>query len=222
MELVPVAEKTTFIKLDRNILKWRWFKNKNTMLVWLWILISANIEPHEFERDVIKRGEVATSRKTIANDTGLTEREVRTALSHLKATGEIAVRVRPKYQVISILNYDMYQSQQSGRASGSGPATVRQRSGSGPQSKNDKNEKKEKNIYSIPSHDEVATYARAHGYQIDIDQFIAYNTARGWKLGGQRVDDWRSLVDLRAAQTKPADPDDDGLDVWGKPIKLED
>ena len=217
-----MAEKTTFIKLDRNLLHWRWWGNHKTMTVWIWLIMNANIEDHDFEQDTIHRGELATSLKSIATNTNLTINEVRCALNHLKSTGEITSRIRPHYQVITILNYSQYQDKTTGTSTGKPQADHKQTTSRPQQSKNDKNDKKEKNIYSIPSHDEVAAYARAHGYQIDIDQFIAYNTARGWKMGGQRVDDWRSLVDLRAAQTKPADPEDDGLDVWGKPIKLED
>jgi len=218
-----VAEKSTYVKLDRNLRFWRWFKNPKTVVVWVWLIMSANIEDHDFERETIHRGEVATSRKSISAATGLTEREVRTALEHLKLTGEVSVRIRPKYQVITILRYNDYQDVPSGKTSGSGPADVRQKSGKRPQSKNGKNGKNgknEKDIYSRPpSVAEVAEYADAEGLTLDADAFVEYNASRGWA----GVKDWRPLVRLRAKQLAQgsASDDNDELDEFGRPIRKE-
>ena len=67
-----MAEQSTFIKLDRNIERWRWFKNKNTLIVFLWLLLNANVADHEFEHEIIHRGQVATSLKNVGMTTGLT------------------------------------------------------------------------------------------------------------------------------------------------------
>lgn len=207
-----MADQTTFVKLDRNLKHWRWFKNPKTLAVWIWLIMSANIESHDFEQDTIKRGEVATSRKTIASETGLTEREVRTALEHLKATGEIAVRLRPKYQVITILEYTRYQDVRSGKTSSSGPAEVRQASGSGPQSKNEKKVRRErrKDIFSAPSVAEVLAFAKSEQLamtQKEAEQFVWFNESRGWK----GTTDWHALVRMRASQLDTgADPEDTG------------
>ncbi len=207
-----MADQTTFVKLDRNLKHWRWFKNPKTLVVWIWLIMSANIESHDFEQDTIKRGEVATSRKTIASETGLTEREVRTALEHLKATGEIAVRLRPKYQVITILEYTRYQDVRSGKTSGGGPAEVRQASGGGPQSKNEKKVRRERkeNIFSPPTVDQVLAFAKSEQLpmtQKDAEQFVWFNESRGWK----GTTDWRALVRMRASQLDTGtDPEDTG------------
>ena len=137
-----MAEKSTFIKLDRNISKWRWYQNANTFRVFVHLLLKANIENHEFEQTIVNRGELATSYNSIANDLKLTVKEVRVAINHLKRTGEVAVRIYPKYQVISVLEYDTYQSK--GQANGHSEGT--QRALKGQQLKNDKNAKEIKNI----------------------------------------------------------------------------
>lgn len=228
-----MAEKSTYIKMDRNLRFWRWFKSPKTVLVWIWLIMSANIEDHDFERETIRRGEVATSRKSISTATGLTEREVRTALDHLKATGEVSVRIRPKYQVITILRYNDYQDVPSGKTSGRGPAGVRQESGKRPQSKNGKNGKNEKNEKDScgatttttfpPSRDEVTEYAAEHGAQIDADAFIRYNQSRGWMIGRKKAEDWRPLADGWIAQDREFSKvnNDDGLDDFGRPIGKE-
>lgn len=100
---------TTFIKLDRSLINWRWFQNQNTLQVWIYILLKANVTQHGFEKITVHRGELVTSQESLANATGLTVNKVRTALEHLKNTGEITVRKYPKFSVISVLNYDLYQ-----------------------------------------------------------------------------------------------------------------
>ena len=217
-----MAEKSTYVKLDRNLLKWRWFQNPKTLAVWIWLIINANVEDHDFERETIHRGEIATSYRRIMTDTGLTSKEVRTALNHLKETGEVATRIRPKYQVISILEYSRYQDVPAGKTAGKGQAKGRQTAGKGQQYKNvrSKEEKNEKNIYmSPPTVAQVEEFATAEGLTLDAASFIQYNEARGW----QGVKDWRPLVRLRASQmTKDQQQDhNDGLDEFGRPIRKE-
>ena len=100
----------TFIKLDRSIINWRWFQDRNTLQVWIYILVSANFTQHDFMKTTIRPGELATSHESIANATGLTISQVRTALDHLQETGEIAIKRYPKFLVISAKNYTAYQS----------------------------------------------------------------------------------------------------------------
>ena len=140
-----MAEQSTFIKIDRNMKRWRWFKNTKTLIVFLWLLLEANVVDHEFEHEIIHRGEVATSLKTIGNSTGLTIQEVRTAILHLKSTGEITSRQRHKYQVISITNYCDYQDVQHGKQHKPQHSFNRQSTGNQQQYKNDKNGKNGKN-----------------------------------------------------------------------------
>lgn len=141
-----MAEQSTYIKLDRNIERWRWFKNKNTLIVFLWLLLNANVTEHEFEHEMIHRGEVATSLRNVAMTTGLTIREVRTAFLHLKSTGEVTSRSCNRYQVISIVNYDKYQDNRQAERQTNRHPSDKQATSKRQQYKNDKNDKNEKNI----------------------------------------------------------------------------
>ena len=107
---------TTFIKLDRNIVNWRWFKDGKTLLLWIFILLSANISDYGFENIIVHRGELVTSYDSLSKSTGLTVKEIRTALGHLIKTGEVAIRKYPKFSVISVINYNLYQG--DGQAKG--------------------------------------------------------------------------------------------------------
>lgn len=99
-----------FILLHRDILNWRWFKNANTFRVFIYLLLQANYEPHDFETMTIGRGQLVTSYPKISDVLGITEAQARTAVKHLKATGEITVKQTPKFSVVTVNNYDLYQS----------------------------------------------------------------------------------------------------------------
>ena len=113
-----MADKSTFIKLDRNILRWRWWKNHNTLAVFLWLLLNANVTDSDFEKEKLKRGQLATSTKTISNANSLSTQCVRTSLHHLQLTGEITIKSTNRYQVITIVNYDLYQSKSTNDLTG--------------------------------------------------------------------------------------------------------
>lgn len=131
-----MAEKSTWIKIDRNILDWRWFKDSNTLQVFLWLLLSANVKKSGFMGVEINRGEVATSYPSMAAHTGLTVNQVRTAISHLKTTGEITGKKYAKFSVFSIVNYSSYQDNITGKNPHKSQASHRQTTGRPQQSKN--------------------------------------------------------------------------------------
>ncbi len=125
---------TTFIKLDRSITSWRWFNDSVTLQLWIYILIHANVTERDFMSTTIHTGELATSYPTLAKELGRSVKQIRTALNHLKKTGEAAVRTYPKFSVISVVNYDLYQSkgQSKGRQEADyGQSVDKQKAGNG-------------------------------------------------------------------------------------------
>lgn len=140
---------TTFIKLDRSITSWRWFNDAVTLQLWIYILIHANITERDFMDVTIHRGELATSYPSLAKELGRSVKQIRTALNHLKKTGEVAVRVYPKFSVISVLNYNTYQAQR--QAEGSQTAVNGQSTGNNIRIKEVKNERSvcEKHAHGI-------------------------------------------------------------------------
>ena len=99
-----------YIRLHRTITGWRWYKDGNVLRLWLHLLLNANYEQSEFQDRIIGRGEQVTSLKALSESTGLSIQEVRTALGKLKRTGEILVNSNRHFTIVSILNYDKFQS----------------------------------------------------------------------------------------------------------------
>lgn len=133
-----------YIKLYRQMLDWGWYDDTNTKVVFLHLLLTANFKDTEWHGIQLKRGDVVTSRRSLAEDLKISERSVRTALEHLKKTHEVTIKTYSKFSIISIQNYDLYQMtdpqndlQTTGNRPGNDPVTT----GNRPQRKNDKNER---------------------------------------------------------------------------------
>lgn len=111
-----MGKPSTFIKIDRNITNWQWYQNANTFRVFVDLIIDANIREGWHQGVKIPRGSTATSYEKIANRLNLSVQQVRTAIQHLKLTGEITSKSHSKFQVITIVNYNLYQDKSTGKS----------------------------------------------------------------------------------------------------------
>lgn len=59
---------------------------------------------------VIQRGQLVTSYTSLAESLGFTVQQVRTAINKLKSTGEITSESTNKFTVITVVNWEIYQS----------------------------------------------------------------------------------------------------------------
>ncbi len=100
---------STWIKLDRNILSWGWYTEANTMRLFVHLLLKANVKDGKFRNVEVKRGELVTSCQKLSDELDIKPHLIRTALSHLKSTGEITIKTTSKFSVISIPKYEEYQ-----------------------------------------------------------------------------------------------------------------
>lgn len=98
------------IKLHRGMLEWGWYKDLPTCKLWLHILLRANYKACEWQGIEIPRGAFATSYAALSAESGLTVKQVRTALDKLKSTGEITVKTNRHYTIVTVAKYDEYQS----------------------------------------------------------------------------------------------------------------
>lgn len=114
-----------YVKVSRKMLESDLIHEPVTFTVFMYLLLSANYREGEYNGQQIHRGEAVVSYLRIASATGVTERQARTALSKLVKSGRVSVRRYPKFSVVTLLNYDKYQSV-SGRKSGECQSNVRQ------------------------------------------------------------------------------------------------
>lgn len=104
-----MASKSTFIKLDRNILRWCWYGNTNVFRVFVHLLLTAETEQRTVDGHAIGRGDVLTSLDRMGQQLSMSKQELRTALATLKKTGEITQYKVGRNVVYHIANYDRYQ-----------------------------------------------------------------------------------------------------------------
>ena len=98
-----------YIKLYRSLIDWEWYKNINTKVLFIHMLLKANWKDGRFEGKIIPRGSFVSSLSKLSDETDLTIREVRTAISHLENSGELTSKRHSKYSVFTIKNYELYQ-----------------------------------------------------------------------------------------------------------------
>lgn len=139
MEFTPPAL-TGFVKLHRSLLRFRWFKHRETLQVFIYLLLSAGYRAASVDGADLSPGQIIAGRRSIAEACGLTERQVRTALTHLKSTGTIAMESTSKYSVITLTGWEKYQAPGE-KAASKAPAPA---SGHRPQYKNIQNVYQEK------------------------------------------------------------------------------
>ena len=135
-----------YIKLFRSMKSWQWYQDSNTKVVFLHLLLSANWEDSYFGEYFIPKGSLVTGYPKLSSQLGISIRNVRTAIKHLKKTGEVTVKVTNKFSIITIENWEKFQvcersgDSQNGSQNGS-QVTVNRQS-----SDNIKEYKEEKNI----------------------------------------------------------------------------
>lgn len=219
-----MAEKSTFVKIDRNMLRWQWFQTPNTAHLFLYLVIKANIKDAPFRGITVRRGQLVTSLPHLARDTGLTVRQIRTALEHLKSTGEVTEVTSNAYRLITLLNFDKYQTGPTDKAAGNRQANDRQ----GGTDQRSIRRKEEKNVCvdtRPPTRSEVTAYFAGLGRSAeDAGKFYAYNEARGWRIGRSPIADWQSVADLwigSAPDTTTTRAPEEETDYFGRPIRKE-
>lgn len=98
-----------YIKLFRRITDWEWYGDANTMRVFIHILLNVNFETKGYKGIEIKPGQCVFGRKAWADELGLTERQVRTAINHLKSTNEVSTKSTNRFTVITVENWELWQ-----------------------------------------------------------------------------------------------------------------
>ena len=190
-----------FIKLDRKMVEWEWYKDSNTKVLFLHMLFKANWKDASFMGTEVKRGSFVSSIKHLSLETGVSERSIRTAISHLKMTGEVTSNSTNKFTVFTINNYDTYQTDD--RQSDTQVPIERQATDKQPTTieevkKERSKEVKKKDIknsaFQPPTKEDVSNYCEERKNGVDAKRFIDFHTMKGWMVGKNKMKDWKAGV----------------------------
>lgn len=194
-----------YIKLYRRMMKWGWYTDTPTKCVFLHLLFLACYEPCYFKGVHLEPGQAVSSIRQIATDTGLTVKQVRTAINHLKETQEVAQSPYGKFSVFTVNNYNDYQC----TGTDEGKQMAQKGHSEGTLSNIKKNKEVKNTPYNPPQGDEgvpvskrfvpptpeeVNTYCRERNNGIDGSEFCDFYTSKGWKVGKNPMKDWKAAV----------------------------
>lgn len=222
-----------FIKLYDKILQWEWFGHPNTVCLFIYLLLKANYKDTRFQGKVIQRGQLLTSIPKLATDTGLSIQQTKTAMNHLRLTGEVTDEANRQYRIITVVKYDEYQSstdkttnnqptnnRQSNRQitdnltpcieyieQKEGIEQIENTSLTGSKKTNTKITSSDRQAaarFVKPTREEVRRYCIARRNDVDWDKFYDFYEANGWKVGKVPMKDWKASV--RYWETEYWDP----------------
>lgn len=185
-----------YIKLHRKMTEWEWYSDANTMRVFLHILLTANYRPSRYKGIEVGVGETVIGRKALAEKLGLSERQIRTALNHLKSTNEITIKSTNKFSVVRVENWAKWQlcddeptNKATNKESNKSPTSDQQVT----TPKENKNTRKKENIIP-PSVEMVREYCLERKNGIDPEDFCNFYESKGWMVGKNKMKNWQSAV----------------------------
>lgn len=213
-----------YIKLFRKIQDWGWYDDPNTLALWVHLLVDANWKDNaEWHGEPVGRGELITSVAKISADTGLSDRQVRTALSHLVSSGEIVMKSTNKWTKITVCKYDTYQSESPGECQADDEQATSKRQASDKQPTTLKESKKEiteeekkvgddaspsapekpkRKVFVKPTIAEINDFCKEKHIGIDAERFFNYYESKGWFVGKSPMKDWKAAVRTWASNQK--------------------
>jgi len=166
-----------WIKLYRVLKEWEWYKDSHMVHLFIHLLLSANRQDGKWRGIEVKRGQLITGRIELSNETGISQRSIRTCIERLKSTNELTIKTTNKYSIITICKYEDYQSekqtddQQYDNPLTNNRPTIDQQSTTN--KKEEKEKKKRIDICDPPTLQEVVQFFKEKGF----DEHLA---ARAW------------------------------------------
>lgn len=193
-----------YIKIWRQLTSWEWYDDPNTLRVFLHLLLNASWAPNKWQGITLQPGQLVTGRKKLAAELKLSERKIRTSLTKLKSTSEIAIKTTSKYSIITICKWETYQPDEATKRPAKRPA---ERPTSDQQTTTTKEGKeykeyiegvplpspaRKKKMFTPPTLEDVKEYATTRG-RIDLaKRFFDYYHAGDWKdRNGKPVKNWK-------------------------------
>ena len=133
-----------YIKLYRKLTQWGWYQDSVVKDLFLHLLLTASFKDFEWQGKTLKAGQLITGRKRLAEELNFTEQQIRTALKKLESTKEIAIFSTNKYSIVTVINWEDYQSFEE-EATNEQPTSNQQATNNQPHINNIKNDKNVKN-----------------------------------------------------------------------------
>lgn len=184
--------------LWRKITDWGWYKDSDTKAVFLHLLLITNFKDSNYLGHKILKGQCVTGRKMLSAALGLSERQIRTAIRHLKATNEVTATATSKYTIYTLTNFSKYiplfdkkKEKATNEKPLKRPASDQQATTSNNVNNDNNNKKRE----APPPLDTVIKYFEEIKHPLQANLFFDYFQSNGWKVGGKTpMKDWKAAA----------------------------
>lgn len=123
----PTGPGGGWVKLHRKLLEWEWYGDAHMVHLLVHLLLTATHEDRKYKGLTIKRGQLVTTIKELAEALGASETSTRRRMKRLKSGGFLTIKVAHNRTTITICNYDSYQMDK--KESGGRMAEERRKSG---------------------------------------------------------------------------------------------
>lgn len=204
-----MQEMNGFIKLYRKLKRWGWYKDTVVKCVFLHFLLSASYTEFEWLGQTFKPGQLITSVAHLSDELGFTPKQIRTAIDKLCSTKEVGKRTTNKYTVITVMNWESYQSDevQKGKQLGNQKANEGQTKGK-PTANEGQHIKNIKNIRNKESSSVrasatpptlllISSFVAENNLNVDAKKFFDYYSDKNWKTeNGEPITDWQRLIKI--------------------------
>jgi hypothetical protein len=182
-----------WVKIFRSFSKWEWYKDSKMVHLFIHLLISANHKDGKWRGQSVKRGQLITGLHSLSEQTSISIQSIRTCLSRLKSTNEITIKTSNKNSLITVVNYDIYQSieitnnQTNKQLTNDQQTTNKQLT----TNKNDKKEKNERNIVP-PTFEMIKNYSIKRESNVNENRFFDFYQSKNWMVGKNKMKDWQA------------------------------
>lgn len=105
----PTGPSGGWVKLHRKLLEWEWYGDAHMVHLLVHLLLTATHEDRKYKGLTIRRGQLVTTIKELADALGASETSTRRRIKRLKSGGFLTIKVAHNKTTITICNYDSYQ-----------------------------------------------------------------------------------------------------------------
>ena len=95
-----------FVQLSDDLPNWDWFNDKNTVYVYIRLLLGASWSERDYKGVHLQRGQLIISQREFAEKCDISRQELRTILDRLIATHKITQTSTHKFSLITLVEYD--------------------------------------------------------------------------------------------------------------------
>lgn len=182
-----------YVKLFRQMTAWEWYLDIPVKTLFIHLLLKANHSDKKYKGELIKRGQLVSSREKLAFETGLSQEQVKRSLKELERTNDITKQSSRKGTLITINNYNLYQDsnqQTTNETPSNEPIKQPPNNQQTPSNKNKKNKKKLKK-YSIDDFiAKINSFTSNDLLRDKITKFVEFRKSIKKQLHIETFDEW--------------------------------